>query len=332
MADTTIVYVGTVGQSIWRSDDGGLTFRRSSLGVASECDVRALILDPRDPQVLHLGTETGLFVSRDGAQRWERVKGPMDGSVIWSLARDPRNADVLYGGASPPALYRSDDNGRTWELLPCPMPAECHGGAPLMPRVTCILVDPVDGAIFAGIEIAGVRRSLDGGKTWDILGKGLSSQDIHGLASVWDGNGRTLLATTNNDVNRSEDDGESWTPLEVKNVFPWPYCRACGVPSDDPQAVWVGTGNGPPGNAGALYRTGDLGDSWERLGLPETSNSTIWNIAFNASDPRRVYVTSISGRVYRTLDGGDAWTKLPMEFGEIRALAWTPGHDTEPRP
>lgn len=325
MADNTIVYVGTVGQSIWRSDDGGLTFRRSSLGAASECDVRALILDPRDPQILHLGTETGLFVSQDGAQRWERVDGLMDGSVIWSLARDSRNADVLYCGTCPPALYRSEDNGRTWDLLPCPMPVECHGGAPLTPRVTCILIDPVDGAIFAGIEIHGVRRSLDGGRTWDVLGKGLSSQDIHGLAAVWNDGKRTLLANTNNDVNRSDDDGESWKPLNVNDVFPWPYCRACAMPPGDAQTVWVGAGNGPPGNAGALYRTRDLGGSWERLGLPQFTNSTVWNIAFNAADRRRVYVSSISGQLYRTLDGGDSWTKLPTEFGEVRALAWTPG-------
>ena len=38
MADETTVYVGTVGQSLWRSRDGGLTFARASNGVHSECD------------------------------------------------------------------------------------------------------------------------------------------------------------------------------------------------------------------------------------------------------------------------------------------------------
>ena len=90
---------------------------------------------------------------------------------------------------------------------------------------------------------------------------------------------------------------------------------------DDPQTVWVGAGNGPPGNAGALYRTRDCGGTWERLGLPQVTNSTVWNIAFLPTDPHRVYVSSISGQLYRSLDGGDSWTKLPMEFGEIRALA-----------
>jgi hypothetical protein len=187
-----------------------------------------------------------------------------------------------------------------------------------------VTIDPVDGAIFAGVEIAGARRSRDGGETWEVLSEGLSSQDIHGLACVWNGR-RTLLATTNNDVNRSEDDGDTWTPLNVSAIFPWRYSRACAVPAEDPHTVWIGAGNGPPGDQGALYRTSDLGANWERLGLPQTANSTIWNIGFNTADPRRVYVSSVSGQLYRTLDAGDSWSKLPMEFGEVRAVAWTPG-------
>src|SRR5512146_1512892 len=103
-------------------------------------------------------------------------------------------------------------------------------------------------------------------------------------------------------------------------AFPWPYTRACVVSAD---AVWVGAGNGPPGNQGGLFRTYDLGASWERLPLPQIANSTIWNLAFCRADPRRVYCTSISGQIYRSLDRGMSWTKLPVEFGEIRALAWT---------
>jgi photosystem II stability/assembly factor-like uncharacterized protein len=323
MPDSSIVYVGTVGQSLWRSRDGGLTFARASAGVHSECDVRALLVHPHDPAILHLGTETGLYLSRDGAEHWEPVAGPLTGLQIWSLARDPRNPEVLFAGTCPAGLYLSEDGGRSWEPLEAQMPEQCVGGAPLTPRVTCVFVDGRDGAVFAGVEIAGVRRSRDGGRTWDVLSQGLSSQDIHGLAPVWNGR-RTLLATTNNDVNRSEDDGETWTPLNVRESFPWPYARACAVAAGDPHTVWVGAGNGPPGSQGGLFRTSNLGKSWERLGLPGVTNSTVWNLAFHPADPSRVYVASVLGQVYRTLDGGESWTKLPAEFGELRALAWHP--------
>lgn len=323
MGNPCIVYVGTVGQSVWRSRDGGATFARSSLGLHSESDIRALLIDPRNSSALLLGTETGLFASDDGADRWRRVSGALDGMQVWSLARDPRNPDLLLAGTCPAGVFRSQDGGRTWDELDAGMPAACVNGAPLTPRVTCLLIDPVDGAMFAGVEIGGVRRSRDGGSTWEALSEGLSSPDIHGLAAVWS-SARTLLATTNNDVNRSADDGNTWTPLHVSATFPWPYTRACGMPANGSRAVWVGAGNGPPGSQGALYRTHDLGESWERLPLPQVANSTVWNLAFHAADPTRIYASSISGQLYETRNGGESWIKLPMEFGEIRALAWTP--------
>jgi photosystem II stability/assembly factor-like uncharacterized protein len=42
------------------------------------------------------------------------------------------------------------------------------------------------------------------------------------------------------------------------------------------------------------------------------------------ADPTLIYASSVSGQVYRSTDGGEGWEKLPREFGEIRALLWTP--------
>lgn len=322
-ADRTRVYVGTIGQSIFRSEDGGETFRRASVGLFPESDIRALLVDPRDPRQLCAGTERGFFRSADGAETWEHVASPLDDAQIWSLARDPRDPDTLFAGVCPAALYRSRDGGGTWQRLSVQMPDRIEG-ALLVPRVTCVVIDPVDSQrIYAGVEIGGVRRSRDGGETWETFTQGLSSQDIHGLA-VSPRAPRTLLAATNNDVNRSRDDGETWEPLRVGQTFPWPYCRAAAPAPDDPDLIYVGAGNGPPGSQGGLYRTADRGDSWQRLPLPVTPNSTIWNFGFLASDPSRLYAASVSGYLYRSLDAGTSWAKLPREFGEVRALAWAP--------
>jgi photosystem II stability/assembly factor-like uncharacterized protein len=321
--DSTRVYVGTVGQSIFRSEDGGETFRRASVGLFPECDVRALLVDPRDPRTLYAGTNRGFYHSRDGAETWEHLESPLDHTQVWSLTQDPRDPDTLFAGVCPAALYRSRDRGETWQRLPAAMPDRIEG-ALLVPRVTCVVIDPEDTRrVYAGVEIGGVRRSLDGGESWETLTEGLSSQDIHGLA-VSPRAPRTLLATTNNDVNRSLDDGATWEPLRVGETFPWPYCRAAAPAPDDPNLVYVGAGNGPPGSQGGLYRTADRGQSWERLPLPAAPNSTIWNFGFHRADPRRLYAASISGYLYRSFDAGASWEKLPHEFGEVRALAWAP--------
>ena len=52
-----------------------------------------------------------------------------------------------------------------------------------IPRVTALLVDPVDrGTVLAGVEIDGVYRSRDGGDTWAHVDSGITNPDIHGMA------------------------------------------------------------------------------------------------------------------------------------------------------
>ena len=75
---------------------------------------------------------------------------------------------------------------------------------------------------------------------------------------------------------------------------------------------------------GGLARSRDRGATWESVALPVTPNSTIWNLASHAADPRLWYASSVSGCVYRSRDGGATWDKLPREIGEIRALLWVP--------
>src|SRR5436189_296700 len=60
------LYVGTIGEGLWRSTDGGATFVRACDGMFVECHVRALAAHPRDPRTLYLGSEQGLYRSTDG--------------------------------------------------------------------------------------------------------------------------------------------------------------------------------------------------------------------------------------------------------------------------
>src|SRR5262249_31735769 len=79
-----------------------------------------------------------------------------------------------------------------------------------------------------------------------------------------------------------------------------------------------------PASVGFVARSEDGGRSWQQTQLPGKVNSTVWNFATHAPDPRLIYASSVSGKVYRSQDGGRSWEKLEREFGEVRALAWTP--------
>ncbi|MHB1425361.1 MAG: WD40/YVTN/BNR-like repeat-containing protein [Gemmataceae bacterium] len=319
------LYVGTIGEGLFRSLDGGANFRRACEGMFVECHVRALAVHPHQPATLYLGSELGLFVSTNGADSWTKLPAPLDGLQVWSLWIAPRRPEVLIAGTCPSRLFHSEDGGHTWSEAAARLERECP--RLFWTRVTCILGDPDDpDHLWAGVEIDGVHHSRDGGRIWQAIGSGLSSRDIHALVLVpaQGGRPRRLLAATNNDLNVSEDDGATWLPLHIGEAMPWSYCRTLIQPCGRPEEILLGNGDAPPGSAGVIGLSRDGGRTWTLADMPSRANSTLWNFAVHPADSRLIYASSVSGQLYRSLDGGASWQRLPREFGEVRALAWAP--------
>src|SRR5581483_5238189 len=173
------IYVGTIGEGLFRSRDSGQTFVRAADGMFVECHVRALVVHPHDPRVLYLGSEQGLFVTRDGADNWARVEGPLHGKQIWSILLSPTDPDVILVGTCPAAIFRSTNAGRTWSEAHTHMLQQCP--RIMGTRVTTRLQETSE-ILWAGVEIDGLHRSRDGGATWEkVAVQGLSSADIHAL-------------------------------------------------------------------------------------------------------------------------------------------------------
>jgi hypothetical protein len=73
----------------------------------------------------------------------------------------PVDPDILFAGTCPAGIYHSRDGGRQWEKFAVEVARECSIGTPF---VTSVIVDRDDhGMVWAGLEIDGVFRSLDGG-------------------------------------------------------------------------------------------------------------------------------------------------------------------------
>lgn len=321
MASNITVFAGTVGQSIWRSDDNGDTWDRSSVGALyMECDVRALAIHPSDPDIMFAGTDLGCYRSEDGGKTWTHLPSEMDATPIWALAIHPEHPDCMIAGVRPGALYRTENGGNTWHRLNTGIEPDCP---PILhTRVTTILHDPGDPAtVWAGVEIDGAYLSRDGGKSWTARSQGLNSMDVHSMA-IFPGSPETIIAATNQGLCRSTDQGVSWQDLHVGDKFPWGYCRGIAPVADDSGRLLVGNGNGPPGDRGSIQWTDDLGETWHQAVLSEEPNSTIWHFATNPADPALIFAYSVSGQVFRSHDRGESWTGLRREFGEIRSMLW----------
>lgn len=84
---------------IFRSDDGGASWERTSSGLPFH-DFSSLVLDPRRPEILFVGTKDhGLLRSSDGGDTWARASGPFGYASIWSMAVGAtEERTILYVG------------------------------------------------------------------------------------------------------------------------------------------------------------------------------------------------------------------------------------------
>ena len=158
MRDVTIV-VGTIGQSIMRSEDNGQTWARIGprRGFAYEASVRCIAMDPKQHKILFAGTERGLYRSEDGGANWRYLDSALNPHYVWAIGIDPVNPNNMFVGTGTPTpamLFRSKDAGRTWEQRPVEVATECEAVG--TPRFTGIAVDPTEpNQIWAGLEVDG---------------------------------------------------------------------------------------------------------------------------------------------------------------------------------
>src|ERR1700687_2675729 len=109
MTQNATICVGTLGQGIWRSSDGGDTWLRVRHGLYSESAVRALAVYPSDARIIYCGADSGVYRSEDSGEHWERLDSPMNEIPIWALAIDPVDPNIIFAGTRPAALFRSTE-------------------------------------------------------------------------------------------------------------------------------------------------------------------------------------------------------------------------------
>jgi photosystem II stability/assembly factor-like uncharacterized protein len=192
----------------------------------------------------------------------------------------------------------------------------------------CLAVDPGDpDTVYAGLREQGVRRTGDGGRSWD--DRRLPEPGVFSMA-VSAADGAVYAGTEPSRLFRSDDRGESWRELDALLELPsrpsWSFpprpwtshVRWIAPSPHDADLLLVGI------ELGGLMRSTDGGASWQdhRPGAQPDVHSLAWH----PRDSDRAYEAGGGGSAF-TVDAGESWQ--PADDGRDRNYTWSVAVDPD---
>ncbi|MFY9574260.1 MAG: hypothetical protein WAV20_22900, partial [Blastocatellia bacterium] len=141
------IFAGT-RQGLFISNDGCATWQHVDRGP-SDMSVKAIAQDPRDAQLVIVGTNQYIFRSTNGGRTWVRRGGGLQSGDFTSVVISPTNPDeVMAADYSQGGVYRSTDKGYIWERVDVELPSN---------RVWTLTFDPFDrNRVYLGSFSSGV--------------------------------------------------------------------------------------------------------------------------------------------------------------------------------
>jgi photosystem II stability/assembly factor-like uncharacterized protein len=325
-----VFYMAPVNGGVFKSIDYGRTWR-PIFDDQPTASIGAIAVARSNPNVVYVGSGEGLhrpdlsvgdgvYKSTDAGKTWTHL-GLRDGQQIAQLAVDPKNADRVfvavaghpYGPNEERGVYRSIDGGKTFEKV---LYRDKNVGAsdvqidPSNPAIVYAALwesreGPWENGVFNG-NGGGIFKSVDGGKTWRQLTKGLPDNIVQANLAIALSAPKTLFAAVGTKtiakLYRSDDGGETWH----------------GTTDDPRPGLGIGGGDLPvvrfdPKNPQIVYsasivcwKSTDGGKTWDGWrGAP--GGDDYQNIWINPNNPDIILLGSDQGAIV-TVNGGKSWS------------------------
>jgi photosystem II stability/assembly factor-like uncharacterized protein len=333
-SDPTILYVGegestlrgnvSEGFGIWRTDDGGRSWR--NLGLKDTRHIIRIVVHPKNPDIVwvaaigHLfgpNTERGIFKTTDGGKTWKKVLYINDKTGCSDLVMEPGNPSVLYAGTwriqrtayslesggDGGGLWKSIDGGDTWKNI-----SKAKGLPNGLWGIVGVAVSPSNtDKVYALIENhnGGMFVSNDAGETWTLQS---SSNDIRQRAWYYskifvDPKNEDNVYVLNVDFLKSTDGGKTY-----KNIR---------TPHGDHHDLWIDPENGNRmiiADDGGAQISFDGGDNWSTYGNQPTAQ--FYRVSTDNHFPYRILGAQQDNSTVRILSRSDG--------GQITTDDWQP--------
>ena len=113
--------LGTKGDGVFKSTNGGENWSAVNTGLSSYAYVYSLAIAPATPSTLYVVAYDGVFKSTDGGRQWNTVDTGLNSGLndmeVSSLVIDPVTSTTLYAVTSVGGLFKSMDGGESWSAI-----------------------------------------------------------------------------------------------------------------------------------------------------------------------------------------------------------------------
>lgn len=295
------------GGGLFRSSDSGRTW--AQLLAAS---VRSVAVDPARPERILAGTwPAGLLESTDSGTSWQQLgSASLPAGTPRAIVFDRESpsrvvlATVVAADFSAPHLWSSEDGGASWSPIDAPLSAFVEGLAvdPAAPRT-----------LFAALAGQGVAKSIDAGRTWQLVSNGMRETYVGGLVPDPAKRGTVYAAMNGAGLFKSRNFGKTWT---FAGKGAGAELNAAAYAVGNPASLFVS-------GFGGIWRSQDGAATWQKVGPAAVPWIRFASLVVSPSDPRRIYAgTDGDGAaIYLSEDGGDTWKAVAAPFDKAYPLA-----------
>ncbi|HLN11108.1 MAG TPA: hypothetical protein VK281_19420 [Xanthobacteraceae bacterium] len=281
-----VVLAGTA-DGVWRSTDGGATFRRADFPDPGK-QIWSFLVDSRDRRRIYAGgSPVDVYRSDDGGESWQRLprpaiearaKAPFAVRVM-RMAQHPTRPEEIYAALEVNGVIRTIDGGETWQ--------DCSADLIRLSELPHLKSKIVSDTFAEGM--------LDG----------------HAI-TISPADPDAVILASRMGLFRSSDQGRSWKDMEMRRFSPTTYGRDVRVSPQDPKTLYAALSVAAASHDGGVYRSQDAGDTWQRFDKVQV-HGTIMSLALHQADPQQIYIGArYQGEVFGTTDGGGTWTAMPL--------------------
>src|SRR5689334_5967876 len=336
-------YMGATGGGLWKTTDGGVTWRAVTDGQIHSSSVSAVAVAPSNPDVVYIGTGEpdirgniiqgdGAYKTTDAGKTWTHI-GLVETQNISRIRVDPANPDVVYvaafGHHAAPnpdrGIYRSKDGGKTWEKV---LYRDAKSGGDEL------ILDPANPQVIyaalweasrnswemsSGGPGSGIFKSTDGGDHWTEISRnpGLPKAMLGkiGLSVSGADSNRVYAQIEAEDGGffRSDDAGATWTKVTDRRDLrqrAFYYTRVYADPKTKDTVYELNVN---------FHKSTDGGKTWTTLRPPHGDNHDMW---IAADDPKRM-IEANDGGANVSVSGGETWTPETMPTAQFYHVVTT---------